>query len=154
MRVIEYGDRGRRYQVSLTLELAQQIGVTSGRIEAEVDEEQMRELEARGAFLDKSARVGPGEDSPFSLGPQAATDDASASPATVRASAPGGRFRIRIESAKGHNFMSQETFDDREGARGEIRRLRRRPGYDGCRFFTTPEGYAFERSGEDRDDDD
>ncbi len=47
-----YRGDGKRYRVNITLELAQRLGVHSGRVEAELDEEQMRELDDSGALID------------------------------------------------------------------------------------------------------
>ena len=47
----------KRYRVTMDLALAQQIGVTVGRVEADIDEDQVRRLDELGAFLDRSASI-------------------------------------------------------------------------------------------------
>lgn len=47
-------------------------------------------------------------------------------------------YRIKIESPKGHVFLSDKTYDTRDEAREEIRRRRREGGWAGSRFWTVP----------------
>lgn len=48
------------------------------------------------------------------------------------------RYEIRILGAEGQEHVSEETYTTRDEAREEIRRLRRSPDWQCCRFFTRP----------------
>lgn len=52
---------------------------------------------------------------------------------------PDKRYRIRVETPRHGDFLSEGTYTKVE-AREEIKKTRRGGGWGECRFFITPEG--------------